>query len=94
MCPVCLSPNNIHAHVCANKCTPSLKFLKLIISHLLFYYLHNLQLSDFLHYGSSMKLRPFQGRLYLEFSEPSYLVVGFIFSETQKTKLNLDADFI
>lgn len=40
-----------------------------------------------------MKLRPFQGRLYLEFSEPSYLVVGFIFSEKQKTKLN-QTDFI
>ena len=41
-----------------------------------------------------MKLRSFQGRLYLKFSEPSYLKVGFIFSEKRKTKLNLDADFI
>lgn len=48
--PVCVSPTNLYAHVCANKCASSLWFLKLIMAQFLFYYQHTA--FDFLTFGT------------------------------------------
>ena len=58
VCPICVSPTNLHAYGRANKCAPSLWFLELIMAHL-FLSTHSLWLSNFLYFLIIYEIRAF-----------------------------------